>query len=51
MGLVVRMWDLPRPGIKPMSPSLGSGFFTTEPPGKARDFQTVLSPVVTMLAI
>ena len=28
------MWDLPRPGIKPVSPELAGGFFTTEPPGK-----------------
>jgi len=26
--------DLPDPGIEPMSPSLASGFFTTEPSGK-----------------
>ena len=26
--------DLPNPGIKPMSPALAGGFFTTEPPGK-----------------
>ena len=26
--------DIPDPGIEPMSPSLASGFFTTEPPGK-----------------
>ena len=26
--------DLPDPGIKPMSPLLAGGFFTTEPPGK-----------------
>ena len=26
--------DLPRPGIKPMSPALAGGFFATEPPGK-----------------
>ena len=25
--------DLPRPGIKAVSPALASGFFTTEPPG------------------
>ena len=24
------MWDLPNPGIKPMSPSLTGRFFTTE---------------------
>ena len=26
--------DLPDPGIKPISPALAGGFFTTEPPGK-----------------
>ena len=26
-------WDLPGPGIKPMSPALAGGFFTTEPHG------------------
>ena len=30
------MWDLPGPGIKPMSPALAGGFFTTQPPGKPR---------------
>ena len=24
--------DLPNPGIEPVSPTLGGGFFTTEPP-------------------
>ena len=28
------MWDLPRPGIKRMSPALAGGFLTTGPPGK-----------------
>ena len=28
------MWNLPGPGIKPVSPALAGGFFTTEPPGK-----------------
>ena len=28
------MWDLPGPGVKPVSPALAGGFFTTEPPGK-----------------
>ena len=32
------MWDLPRPGIAPVSPALVSGFFTTEPPGKPEIF-------------
>ena len=29
------MWDLPGPGIKPMSPAWASGFLTTVPPGKS----------------
>ena len=28
------MWDLPRPGLKPVSPSLAGRFLTTVPPGK-----------------
>ena len=31
------MWDLPRPGIKPMSPTGSSGFFITEPLRKSWD--------------
>ena len=27
--------DLPDPGIKPVSPALADGFFTTEPPRKS----------------
>ena len=29
------MWDLPGPGIEPMTPALAGGFLTTEPPGKS----------------
>ena len=29
------MWDFPRPGIKPMSPTLAGRFRTTGPPGKS----------------
>ena len=29
------MWDLPGPGIKPMSPALAGRFLTTAPPGKS----------------
>ena len=28
------MWDLPRPGLEPMSPALAGGLLTTAPPGK-----------------
>ena len=29
------MWDLPGPGIEPMSPALAGGFSATAPPGKS----------------
>ena len=31
--LVSSMWNLPRPGISSVFPTLASGFLTTEPPG------------------
>ena len=35
LGLVSHgSWDLPEPGIKPVSPALQGGFLATEPPGK-----------------
>ena len=37
------LWDLLISGIKPMSPALAGGFFTTEPPGKPhKGFNTQL---------
>ena len=30
------MWDLPGPGIEPVSPALAGGFLTTVPPGKSQ---------------
>ena len=41
------MWNLPGPGIEPMSPALAGGFLTTEPPGKPPD----LSFKKTILAV
>ena len=32
------MWDLPGPGLEPMSPALAGGFLTTAPPGKPQEF-------------
>ena len=29
------MWDLPGPGLEPVSPALTGGFLTTAPPGKS----------------
>ena len=28
------MWDLPRPGLEPVSPALAGGLLTTAPPAK-----------------
>ena len=37
LALLLRgMWDLPGPGLEPMSPALAGGFLTTAPPGKSR---------------
>ena len=35
-GVVARgMWNLPRPGIEPVSPSVAGTFISTEPPGES----------------
>ena len=39
--LLLGMWDLPGPGIEPMSLLLAGGFLTTGPPGES-------SPVVSL---
>ena len=39
--LISSTWDLPGSGIKPMSPELASGFFTTEPPVKPLRFLNI----------
>ena len=32
------MWDLPRPGLEPVSPALAGRFSTTVPPGEPSSF-------------
>ena len=32
------LWDLPGPGIQPVSPALAGGFLTTGPPGKSLQY-------------
>ena len=32
------MWDIPRPGLKPVFPALAGGFLITAPPGKPGSF-------------
>ena len=38
------MWDLPRPGLEPVSPALAGRLSTTAPPGKPthKDFKTIV---------
>ena len=36
------MWNLPGPGIEPMSPTLAGGFLTTTPPGKSSALNSFL---------
>ena len=38
--LLCSMWDLPRPGLKPVCPALADGFLTSAPPGKSLDSMT-----------
>ena len=43
------MWDLPRPGLEPVSPALAGRFSTTAPPGKP-DTVVLLGPCGTLWA-
>ena len=43
--------DLPRPGIKPVSPALAGGFFTTESPGKPKEQVTSIYNIWSQLAL
>ena len=38
------MWDLPRPGLEPLSPALAGRFSTAVPPGKPLLFLIFSSP-------
>ena len=40
------MWDLPGPGLEPLSPALAGGFLTTAPPGRplVHGFLTTVPP-------
>ena len=46
------MWDLPRPGLEPVSPALAGRFSTTAPPGKPlEEIFNFLSPQVVSEAV
>ena len=43
------MWDLPRPGMEPVSPALAGGFLTTAPPGKS--LKLIFEVFILLLAL
>ena len=45
------MWDLPKPGLEPMSPALAGRFSTTAPPGKPLSVGLKYSCLRTSLAV
>ena len=46
--LLCGMWDLPRPGLEPVSPALAGGFLTTAPPGKSSAITLIVISVYGM---
>ena len=43
------MWDLPGPGIEPVSPALAGGFLTTAPQGKSSSIESSFKFVMKVL--
>ena len=41
------MWDLPGPGLEPVSPALAGGFLTTAPPGKPLFVDFLMMAILT----
>ena len=44
------MWDLPGPGLEPLSPALAGGFLTITPTGEVLDFFLEGSVVALLMA-
>ena len=45
------MWNLPRPGLEPVSPALAGRFSTTAPPGKPHLLSTYHEPGIVPRAL
>ena len=43
------MWDLPRPGLEPMSPALAGRLSTTAPPGKPQENMLFIISILLQL--
>ena len=48
---ILGMWDLPKPGMEPVSPALAGQFFTTEPPGKPPHAVFISQPSVFISSV
>ena len=44
------MWDLPRPGLEPVSPALAGRLPTTAPPGKPRRNSLLLMIIIALIS-
>ena len=51
--LLCGMWDLPRPGLEPVSPALAGRFSTTAPPGKPKfhTFTPIFLPMLELTTV
>ena len=47
--LLCGMWDLPRPGLEPVSPALADGFLTTAPRGKSLTYLKIFFIAVQLI--
>ena len=45
------MWELPGPGLEPLSPALAGGFLTTAPPGKPSRLLSTAAETLSWLAL
>ena len=45
------MWDLPGPGLEPVSPALAGGFLTTAPPGKSPSVHSFIHQIINADAV
>ena len=49
--MLCSMWDLPGPGLEPVSPALAGGFLTTAPPGKSKGSFLSVSNVLVFIVL
>ena len=45
------MWDLPGPGLEPVSPALAGRFLTTVPPGKSHLLNLLMEVIPSLISL